>query len=96
MGIIVHICIQNVPPYLMGGFMGAMPPESTFAPPYMQRPKLLSKIECKKDIFGIFLFPRNDLYSNSYNFCHRWIHTSYGGVSESYDIDLSDGALGSG
>jgi len=43
MGIIVHICIQNVPPYLMGGFMGAMPPESTFAPPYMQRPtRLLS------------------------------------------------------
>ena len=27
MGTNVHICIQNVPPYLMGGFMGANPPK---------------------------------------------------------------------
>ena len=34
MGINSHICIQIVPPKLVGGFRGAKPPESTFAPPY--------------------------------------------------------------
>ena len=36
MGTNVHICIQIVPPELTGGFMGAMPPESTL-PPMCQR-----------------------------------------------------------
>jgi len=34
MGIYGHICIQIMPPYLVGGFRGAEHPESTFAPPY--------------------------------------------------------------
>jgi len=54
MGTNVHICIQIVPPKLTGGFTGANPPESTFAPPYGPMPSsVLLHLDNQTDIiFG--------------------------------------------
>jgi len=37
MGINGHICIQNVPPLLAGGFRGAKPPKLPFSAPYKHK-----------------------------------------------------------
>jgi len=47
MGINGHICIQNVPPLLAGGFRGAKPPKLPFSAPYKHIVLELREIDSK-------------------------------------------------